>query len=170
MGATRLASGIVQLLFSRVCIVFFSFIFPTRDASPPLELAFGGSVWRRLVLEETLALMGATRLASGLVQLLFSRACIVFFSFIFPTRDASPPLELAFGGSVWRRLVLEETLALMGATRLASGLVQLLFSRACIVFFSFIFPTRDASPPLVLAFCGSTLRFMLAIFAVLYPV
>gem|GEM_PF-543591 len=154
MGATRLASGIVQLLFSRVCIVFFSFIFPTRDASPPLELAFCGSVWWRLVLEETLALMGATRLASGIVQLLFSRVCIVFFSFIFPTRDASgivqllfsrvcivffsfifptrdasPPLELAFGGSVWWRLVLEETLALMGATRLASGIVQLLFSR-----------------------------------------
>ena len=42
------------------------------------------------------ALMGATRLASGKVQLLFSRACIVFFSFIIPTRDASPPLELAF--------------------------------------------------------------------------
>ena len=81
MGATRLASGIVQLLFSRVCIVFFSFIIPTRDASPPLELAFGGSVWWRFVLEETLALMGATRLASGIVQLLFSRACIVFFSF-----------------------------------------------------------------------------------------
>ena len=32
----------------------------------------------------------------------------VFFSFIIPTRDASPPLELAFGGSVERwRLVLE---------------------------------------------------------------
>ena len=44
LRATRLASGIVQLLFSRACIVFFSFIFPTRDASPPLELAFGGSV------------------------------------------------------------------------------------------------------------------------------
>ena len=65
MGATRLASGIVQLLFSRVCIVSFSFIFPTRDASPPLEVAFCGSVWRRLVLEETLALMGATRLEAA---------------------------------------------------------------------------------------------------------
>ena len=96
MGATRLASGIAQLLFSRACFVFFSFIFPTRDASPPLEIAFCGSVWRRLVLEETQALMGATRLASGIVQLLFSRVCIVFFSFIFPTRDASPPLEVAF--------------------------------------------------------------------------
>ena len=50
--------------------------------------------------EETLALMGATRLASGIVQLLFSRVCIVFFSFIIPTRDASPPLEVAFSGTV----------------------------------------------------------------------
>ena len=33
-----------------------------------------------------------------------------------------PPLEVAFGdGGCWRRLVLEETQALMGATRLASG-------------------------------------------------
>ena len=32
-----------------------------------------------------------------------------------------PPLEFAFGGSVWwLRLGLEETQALMGATRLAS--------------------------------------------------
>ena len=69
--------------------------------------------------------MGATRPASGIVQLLFSRVCIVFFSFIIPTRDASPPLELAFGGSALR---------------------------------------------LVVAFCGSTLRLTLAIFAVLYPV
>ena len=39
---------------------------PTRDASPPLELAFGGSAWwQHLVLEETQTLMGATRLASG---------------------------------------------------------------------------------------------------------
>ena len=42
---------------------------------------------------QTLPLMGATRLASGIVQLLFSG---VSFLFIFPTRDASPPLELAF--------------------------------------------------------------------------
>ena len=56
---------------------------------------------------------------------------LVCFSFMIPTRDASPPLEVAFGGSVlmiafyasvwWWRLVLEGTLALMGATRLASG-------------------------------------------------
>ena len=46
------------------------------------------------MLEETQALMGATRLASGIVQLLFSGFCVSFL-FIFPTRDASPPLELA---------------------------------------------------------------------------
>ena len=46
------------------------------------------------VLEETQALMGATRLASGIVQLLFSGFCVSFL-FIFPTRDASPPLEVA---------------------------------------------------------------------------
>ena len=40
----------------------------------------------------------------------------------YTMRDASPPLEVAFGGSaLWLRLVLEETQALMGATRLASG-------------------------------------------------
>ena len=44
MGATRLASGIVQLLFSGFCMSFL-FIFPTRDASPPLEVALVGSVW-----------------------------------------------------------------------------------------------------------------------------
>ena len=49
------------------------------------------------MLEETQALMGATRPASGIVQLLFSG---VSFLFIFPTRDASPPLEVAFGDSV----------------------------------------------------------------------
>ena len=43
MGATRLASGIVQLLFSGFCVSFL-FIFPTRDASPPLEVAFVGGV------------------------------------------------------------------------------------------------------------------------------
>ena len=43
MGATRLASGIVQLLFSGFCMSFL-FIFPTRDASPPLEVALVGSV------------------------------------------------------------------------------------------------------------------------------
>ena len=41
--------------------------------------------WWRLVvafgLEETLTLMGATRLASGIVQLLFSKACMLFFHF-----------------------------------------------------------------------------------------
>ena len=47
------------------------------------------------VLEETQALMGATRLASGIEQLLFSGFCVPLL-FIFPTRDASPPLEVAF--------------------------------------------------------------------------
>ena len=44
LRATRLASGIVQLLFSGFCVSFL-FIFPTRDASPPLEVALVGSVW-----------------------------------------------------------------------------------------------------------------------------
>ena len=83
-------------------------------------------------------------------------------------RDASPPLVLAFCVSAcWWRLVLEETQALMGATRLASGIVQL-FSGFCMSFL-FIFPmrleaakkcpTRDASPPLEVAFCGGVLTF-----------
>ena len=43
----------------------------------------------------------------------------------FPTRDASPPLELAFGGNAWcLRLALEEARTLMGATRLASEKMQ----------------------------------------------
>ena len=64
-------------------------------------MAFVGSVcWWRLVLEEAQALMGATRLASGIVQLLFSGFCMSFL-FIFPTRDASPPLEVALVGGVW---------------------------------------------------------------------
>ena len=53
------------------------------------------------MLEETQALMGATRLASGIVQLLFS-VFSVSFLFIFPTQDASPPLEVALVGNVWR--------------------------------------------------------------------
>ena len=41
-----------------------------------------------------------------------------------------PPLELAFGGSAWLwRLVLEETQALMGATRLASGKMHYLYTK-----------------------------------------
>ena len=44
------------------------------------------------VLEETRALMGATRLASGIVQLLFSGFCVSFL-FIFPTRPASVQLK-----------------------------------------------------------------------------
>ena len=40
----------------------------------------------------------------------------------YTMRDASRPLELAFcGNALCSRLVLEETQALMGATRLASG-------------------------------------------------
>ena len=42
MGATRPAE-IVQVLFSGFCVSFL-FIFPTRDASPPLEVAFVGGV------------------------------------------------------------------------------------------------------------------------------
>ena len=59
MGATRLASGIVQQLFSGVS---FLFIFPTRDASPPLELAFlqapSATAKRK---HQTQPLMGMTR-------------------------------------------------------------------------------------------------------------
>ena len=57
---------------------------------------------------------------------LVSGSCLFFFflSFllIFPTRDASPPLEVAFGGSVWCTKLKLKTQALMGATRLASGI------------------------------------------------
>ena len=62
-----------------------------------------------LVLEETLALMGATRLASGKChvhtlnkgsQTVLITRLSVSLCFHFPTRDASPPLELAFSGSV----------------------------------------------------------------------
>ena len=58
--------------------VFPSFLYPDARRVAPIR----GSVLRwRLVLEETQALMGATRLASGKMQLLFSRACILFFHF-----------------------------------------------------------------------------------------
>ena len=42
MGATRLASEKMQLLFSRVrfTLLSLSLSVPTRDASPPLEVAF----------------------------------------------------------------------------------------------------------------------------------
>ena len=96
--------------------------------------AFGDSVQLLcFVLEETQALMGATRPASGIFQQPrpASEKCscylveLVSFLLIFPTRDASPPLEVAFGGSAQLLLlVLEETQALMGATRLASGIFQ----------------------------------------------
>ena len=67
--------------------------------------------------------MGATRLASGKYAVIINSSSVRILTPIsIPTRDASPPLELAFGGSAWLwRLVLEETQALMGATRLASG-------------------------------------------------
>ena len=46
MGATRLASEKMQLLFSRgrFTLLSLSLSVPTRDASPPLELAFRASV------------------------------------------------------------------------------------------------------------------------------
>ena len=78
--------------------------------------AFGDSVQLlRFVLEETQALMGATRPASGIFQQPrpASEKCscylveLVYFLLIFPTRDASPPLEVAFGDSAQlQRLVL----------------------------------------------------------------
>ena len=57
MGATRPASVIVQLLFSVFCVSFL-FIFPTRDASPPLEVAFCGCVlWLRYLYYTTNTLL-----------------------------------------------------------------------------------------------------------------
>ena len=53
-------------------LLFFLLIFPTRDASPPLEVAFP-----------------------------FLLFFLLFFLLIFPTRDASPPLEVAFDACVW---------------------------------------------------------------------
>ena len=59
------------------------------------------------------ALMGATRPASVIVQLLFSVFCVSFL-FIFPTRDASPPLEVAFCGCVlWLRYLYYTTNTLL---------------------------------------------------------
>ena len=66
---------------------------------PPLELAFGGSAWLwRLVLEETQALMGATRLASGkYAAIINSSSARILTPISIPKQDASPPLEVAFG-------------------------------------------------------------------------
>ena len=65
---------------------------------PPLELAFGGSAWLwRLVLEETQALMGATRLASGkYAAIINSSSARILTPNSIPKQDASPPLEVAF--------------------------------------------------------------------------
>ena len=49
MGATRLASEKMQLLFSRVRIIP-PFSIPTRDASPPLVLAFFCSAFQAKAL------------------------------------------------------------------------------------------------------------------------
>ena len=49
--------------------------------------------------QETQALMGATRLASG-KRCNFILVEVVLSPFITPTRDASPPLVVAFSGSV----------------------------------------------------------------------
>ena len=127
MGATRLASGKCHVhtlnkgsqtvLITRLSVSLCRHFRrgtrllkkPTRDASPPLELAFSGSVGGHLVLEETQALMGATRLASGKchVHTLNKGSQTVLITRLsgepllsFPTRDASPPLELAFSASV----------------------------------------------------------------------
>ena len=51
------------------------------------------------MLEETQALMGGDASRVGEICSYYLVE-FVFFSFIIPTRDASPPLELAFGGSV----------------------------------------------------------------------
>ena len=61
MGATRLASG-KYATFIWQSPYFLPFSIPTRDASPPLVVALSGSVG---YCKKALALMGATRLASG---------------------------------------------------------------------------------------------------------
>ena len=61
--------------------------------------------------------MGATRPASEKYAAIIWQSSY-FLPFSIPTRDASPPLEVALGGSVG---CCKKALALMGATRLASG-------------------------------------------------
>ena len=80
MGATRLASGTVQLLFSRVYILFFHYPDARRVALLVLAFLQALSATSKRY-HQTLTLMGATRLASGIVQLLFSRARILFFHY-----------------------------------------------------------------------------------------
>ncbi len=66
---------------------------------------------------QTLPLMGATRLASGLKQGLTDRCdlvlsvslYLVYGQDIFPTRDASPPLVVAFGVRVRRMFTFYQT-------------------------------------------------------------
>ena len=66
---------------------------------------------------QTLPLMGATRLASGSRQWLTDRRdlvlsvslYLVYGQGIFPTRDASPPLEVAFGVRVRRMFTFYQT-------------------------------------------------------------
>ena len=66
---------------------------------------------------QTLPLMGATRLASGSKQGLTDRCdlvlsvslYLVYGQGIFPTRDASPPLEVAFGVQVRRMFTFHQT-------------------------------------------------------------
>ena len=47
---------------------------------------------------QTLTLMGATRLASGTVQLLFSRACILFFH--YPDARRVAPISACVSSSI----------------------------------------------------------------------
>ena len=66
---------------------------------------------------QTLPLMGATRLASGIRKRLTDRCdlvlsvslYLVYGQGIFPTRDASPPLEVAFGVRVRRIFTFRQT-------------------------------------------------------------
>ena len=202
MGATRLASGHFSAASSRVgkeainkgsqtalitCLsVSLCLNAPTRDASPPLVFAFllaPNATTKRY--HQTLALMGATRLASGHFSAASSRVgkeainkgsqtalitCLsVSLCLNAPTRDASPPLVFAFllaPNATTKRY--HQTLALMGATRLASGHFSAASSRvgkeainkgsqkALITCLSGSLclnaPTRDASPPLEVAF------------------
>ena len=112
-------------LFRRVC--FHLSLFPTRDASPPLVLAFGGSVWcLRLVIafiaewhhqeaqNATSNGGDASRVgkdaATFLAELVFSPFSIPDAGRVAPIRGRVWCLRyvLAFGACVWcLRLVLE---------------------------------------------------------------
>ena len=93
--------------------------------------------------------MGATRLASGTVQLLFSRACILFFH--YPDARRVAPISACVSSSTKRYNQALPSNANSNGGRRVSRREQCSCYLVEFVFFSFIIPTRDASPPLVLA-------------------